>query len=177
MTLNELNSVQERRVAQAEAESQAEVDRFMSRHGLVPFSAQNDTTPDPEPTHEATANEPEHKPTPPTTEHKEKPVMSDETKVVVDDVGSFIDMDQAMKYPSRAVEIEGCETPPAEVLIATRLGNYFRLKKDTGVCGYTPMTERSVESFALANGYDFNIVTSVEATEELREISMRTGEL
>ena len=37
MTLNELDSVQERRVAQAEAESQAEVDRFMSRHGLVRY--------------------------------------------------------------------------------------------------------------------------------------------
>ena len=74
-----------------------------------------------------------------------------------------------MKYPSRAVEIEGCETPPAEVLIATRLGNYFRLKKDTGVCGYTPMTDRSVESFCLANGYSLDIVMAVEATEDLRK--------
>ena len=105
--------------------------------------------------------------------------MSDETKVVIDDVGNFIDMDSAMKYPSRAVEIEGCETPPAEVLIATRLGNYFRLKKDTGANGrgYTPMTDRSVESFCLANGYSLDIVMAVESTEALQEISMHTGEL
>ena len=60
-------------------------------------------TPEPEPTHEATANEPEHKPTTPAIEHKEKPVMSDETKVVIDDVGNFIDMDSGdeISQPSR----------------------------------------------------------------------------
>ena len=167
MTLHELG----------EARAQADVDMIMCRYNLVPLSAKKDTTP--EPTHEATANEPEHKPTPPEPEQKEKRIMSDEAKVVIDDVGNFINMDQAMKYPSRAVEIEGCETPEATVLIATRLGNYFLLKKGTGANGrgYTALTDRSVESFCLANGYSLDIVTAVEATEALQEISMHTGEL
>ena len=182
--MNELTSVQDKREAKAEAESQAEVDRFMFRHGLVPLSATSDpeptedTTPDPEPTHEATTEEPEQKPTP-ESEPKEKPVMSDDTKVVIDDVGNFIDMDQAKHYPARPPEIEGCETPEATVLVATRLGRFFLLKKDTGANGrgYTPMTDRSVESFCLANGYSLDIVMAVESTEVLQEISMHTGEL
>ena len=72
MTLNELNHAHERRSVQAEAEAQAEVDAFMSRHGLVPFSAQKDT--DPEPTHVVTAPAPEHQPTPP------EPKIEEETR-------------------------------------------------------------------------------------------------
>ena len=103
--------------------------------------------------------------------------MSNDTKVIVDDVGNYIEMDKAAKYPSRAMEIEGSETPPAEVLIATRLGNYFLLRKGTGVYGYTPMTHASVESFCLANAYHFDQVAAGNVDEELVLKSLSTGEL
>lgn len=172
--MNELTSVQDKREAKAEAESQAEVDRFMFRHGLVPFSTKTDAAPAPEPTHEATANEP-HKPTPPTTEHKEKPVMS---KEFIDTCGNFINLDAATKYPARPPEIENTETPKPSILLRTRLGAFFLLTKgEDGQAAYRPLNDMEVESFARANAYDVDTVMSVEATEELREISMRTGEL
>ena len=107
---------------------------------------------------------------------KEKHQMP--TQEIIDDVGNFINMDSASKYPSKNAQIEGCEPYRASILIATRLGNFFLLENgENGKAGYRPMSHAEVQSFCLGNGYNPDSVVSIEVNGELAMKSLSTGEL
>ena len=69
-------------------------------------------------------------------------------KSFVDSVGNWVNLEACQKFPSQQTVIPGATTPAPNVLVKTRLGNFFEVSKGpNGKAQYNPLGPAEVEAF------------------------------
>ena len=75
-------------------------------------------------------------------------------KSFVDSVGNWVNLEACQKFPSQQTVIPGATTPAPNVLVKTRLGNFFEVSKGpNGKAQYNPLGPAEVEAFCEINSY------------------------